>query len=199
CQDAPVIEDTAYQRRRMDLIKVQVIAEQRPALLDLALQGRQGVVFDLVHPGVDLPVADVGIAPLRADRDTLRWERALAEPRRQEPLREAIGARGINVANPGVIGSAQDLVRSALQRLDASVVSEIMRAVDREIPGATQRRQAKPDRRDPQPGRAQRPKCQARGRGSGYGCLRIRAFSSWNSASESTPDCFNSPICRNCS
>src|SRR6266853_579304 len=33
--------------------------------------------------------------------------------------------------------------------------------------------------------------------GSGYGCFRIRAFSSSNSASVSTPDCLSSLILRN--
>jgi hypothetical protein len=87
---------------------------------------------------------------------------------------------------------------SAFQGRHASIPTEVFRPIERDIAGASQRRQAEPDGRDLQTGGAQRPERRNRGRRSGYGCLRIRAFSSWNSASESTPDCFSSPICRSC-
>ena len=58
----------------MDLVQVEVAAEQGPALVQLAGQGGQGVVLDLVDVGVHAPVADVGVAPLGADGDLGRVE-----------------------------------------------------------------------------------------------------------------------------
>ena len=53
---------------------------------DLAGQGGQGVVLDLVDLGVHAPVADVGVAPLGADGDLGRVEPAgLAARRRGTP------------------------------------------------------------------------------------------------------------------
>src|SRR5437764_10668564 len=168
----------------MDLIEVEVLAEQCAALRDLSSQRGQRVILHLKDAGLDVPVTDVGVAPLRSHGDGLRREAALAKPRRQEALRKAVGAGGVEVADTGVIGSAQDLVGSALQGGHTSIASQILRAVERDVAGSTQRRQAAPDRRHPQPGGAERPKLQAGG--PRYGCWMIRAFSSWNSASQST-------------
>src|SRR2546430_5951065 len=155
------------------------------------------MILHLMHPGVDAPITDVGVAPFRSDRHRFRCEPALAKPRSQEPFGKAVRARGIEIANAHVVGGVEDLVRSALQRVDAPVRADVMFPTERDVAGTSDGGQPEPDRRDLEPGGAEGAKRHP-GR-SGYGCLRIRAFSSSNSASVSTPDCFNSLIWRNCS
>src|SRR2546430_4374378 len=104
----------------MDLVEVEVLAEQCTALRDLSSQRGERVILDLMDAGVDLPVTDVGVAPLRSHGDGLRREAALAKPRPQEALREAVGAGGVEGADTGGIGSPQDLVGSALSGGHAS-------------------------------------------------------------------------------
>src|SRR5438034_1784546 len=132
----------------MDLIEVEVLAEECTALRDLTSQRGERVILDLMDAGVDLPVTDVGVAPLRSHGDGLR-EAALAKPRRQEALRKAVGAGGVEVADAGVIGGAQDLMGSALESGHTSIASQILRAIERDVAGPTQRRQAEPDRGHP--------------------------------------------------
>src|SRR2546430_17476378 len=91
----------------MDLIEVEVLAEQCAALRDLSSQRGERVILDLMDAGVDLPVTDVGVAPLRSHGDGLRREAAPAKPRPQEALRETVGAGGLEAADPGLIRRAQ--------------------------------------------------------------------------------------------
>ena len=179
----------------MDLIEVQVLAEQSAALCDLPSERGERVILHLVDASIDLPVTDVGIAPLRPHGDRVRWEPALAQPGREETLRKAVGAGGIEVADAGVIGGAQDLVGATLERGHTAIAAEVRLPIERDVSGTTQGGEAEPDRRHHEPGGAKRAQLHS----GGYGCSRIRAFSFSNSACESTPDCLNSPICRNCS
>src|SRR5256714_7906490 len=174
-----------------------MLAQDCPALLDLPPQCRQRVIFHLVHAGIDAPITDVRVAPFRSDRHRFRWEPALAKPRRQEPFRKAVRARGIEIANARVVGGVEDLVRSALQRVDAPVRADVMFPTERDVAGTSDGGQPQADRRDLGPSGAEGPK--GHPRSVGYGCFRIRAFSSSNSASVSTPDCLSSLILRSCS
>src|ERR1700737_3727125 len=174
----------------MDLIEVEILAQQRPALLDLPAERGQRVILYLMNPGVDPPVTDVGVAPFRSDGHRPGPEPPLAEPRAQEAFRKAVRAGGIEIENARVIGGAEDLVRASLQGLDATVGANVMLATERDVTGAADGGQPEPDRGDLEPGGAEGAKLHPRR--SGYGCLRIRAFSSSNSASESTPDCLSS-------
>src|SRR2546423_15051869 len=192
-----VVEGAALERRRMDLVKVEILAQDGPALLDLPPQCRQRLIFHLVYAGIDAPITDVGVAPFRSDRDRLRWEPALAKPGSQEALGEAVGARCIEIANARVVGGVEDLVRPALQRVDAPVRADVRFPPERDVAGTSDGGQPEPDRRDLEPSGAEGAKRHPRS--AGYGCFRIRAFSSSNSASLSTPDCLSSLILRSCS
>src|SRR6266849_5481160 len=114
-QDGLVRADPTFQRRRVDLVEVEVFTEERTALLDLPSQRRQGMILYLVDASIDLPIADVRVAPFGSHGDGVRWERALAEPRGEETLGESVGAGSVEVADAGVKGGAQDVVGAALQ------------------------------------------------------------------------------------
>src|SRR5437879_9537288 len=148
------------------------------------------MILHLMHLGVDAPITDVGVSPFRSDRHRFRCEPALAKPRSQEAFRKAVGPRGVEIANARVVGGVEDLVRSALQRVDAAVGADVVFPTDRDVAGTSDGGQPEPDRRDLEPSGAEGAKRHPRS--AGYGCFRIRAFSSSNSASVSTPDCFNS-------
>src|SRR5260370_36231811 len=94
----------------------------------------------------------------RPDGDRVRWERALAEPGREEALREAVGAGGIELADAGVVRRAQDLVRSPLQRLDTPVGAEVMVPTERDVSRASDGGQPEANRRYLEAGGAKRPK-----------------------------------------
>src|SRR5205807_4774163 len=79
-QNGAIVEDAALERRRMDLIEVEVLIQQSSALRDLPSQRCERVILHLVDASIDLPVTDVGITPLRTHRDRVRWEPALAQP-----------------------------------------------------------------------------------------------------------------------
>src|SRR5256885_3428498 len=130
----------------MDLIEVQVLAEQSAALRDLPSERGERVILHLVDASIDAPVTDVGIAPLRPHGDRVRWEPALTQPRCEEALRKAVGTGGVEVADAGVIGGAQDLVGSMLQGGHTSIASKILRAVQRDVAGPTQGGEAEPNR-----------------------------------------------------
>jgi hypothetical protein len=85
-------------------------------------------------------------------------------------------------------------MRPAFQRLDAAVPADVVFPTECDVPGTSDGGQPEPDWRDLQPSGAEGAE-RYPGR-SAYGCLRIRAFSSSNSASVSTPDCFSSLILR---
>src|ERR1700682_1123096 len=192
-----VLEDAALECRGMDLVEVEIITQQGPALRNLPPECGQRMILYLVDPGIDAPITDVGVAPFRSQRHRVRCEPPLAEPRGEEALCVAIRSRGVEVANAGVVGGGQDLVRSVLQRLDTAVRADVVLPTERDVSGASDGGQPEPDRRDLEPGGAKG--AERHPRSVGYGCLRIRAFSSSNSASVSTPDCFSSLILRNCS
>src|SRR5467141_143595 len=192
-----VVEDAALERRRMDLVKVEILTQDRPALLDLPPQRRERVILHLVHAGIDTPITDVGVAPFRSNRDRLRWAPALAKPGSQEAFGEAVGARRIEIANARVVGGVEDLMRPALQRIDAAVGADVMFPTERDVAGTSDGGQPQADRRDLEAGGAQG--AERHSHGPGYGRLRIRAFSSWNSASVSTPDRLSSLIFASCS
>ena len=114
-------EDPALERRRVDLVQPKPRPEQHARLRQLRAQHRERVVLDLVDRRVHPPLADVPVAPLRADRDPRRVDRAGAEPRGEEPLRVAIRAGRVEIADPGRPGRVEDLVAARLHRLDRAV------------------------------------------------------------------------------
>src|SRR5438874_12683389 len=121
----------------MDLIEVQVLAEQSAALRDLPSERGERVILHLVDASIDLPVTDVGITPLRPHGDRVWWEPALAQPGREETLGKAVGTGGVEVADAGVIGGIQDLVGAALQRGHAAIAAEVLRPTERDVPRPT--------------------------------------------------------------
>src|SRR5437879_6126401 len=192
-----IVEDAAFDCRRMDLVKVEILAQDCPALLDLPPQRRQRVIFHLVHAGIDPPITDVCVAPFRSYRDRLWWEPASAKPGSQEALGEAVGARRIEIANARVVGGVEDLMRPELQRIDAAVGADVVFPTERDVARTSDGGQPQADRRDLEAGGAHG--AEPNPRGSGYGRLRIRAFSSSNSASVSTPERLSSLILASCS
>src|SRR5207253_5864944 len=84
-QHSLVLEYPALQCCRMDLVEVEKIAEQRAALGDLPRKGRQRMVLDLMDFRIELPIADIGVAPLGSHLDVGRRAPAMRKPRRQEP------------------------------------------------------------------------------------------------------------------
>src|SRR5215218_224250 len=154
-QDRPVLKDAAVEGGRVDLVEVEVVAEQGSGLGRLAGQGGEGVVLDLVGVGVHAPVADVGVAPFGADGDLGRVEVAGAQPGGEELLGPAVGAGRVQVADAGGVGGVQDLVAAALQGLDVAVGAEVAAAAQVDVGGAAEGGQAEPERADLQAGRAE--------------------------------------------
>jgi hypothetical protein len=132
----------------MDLIEVEIVAEQRSALLDLSPECGQRVIFHLMHAGVDPPTTNVGVAPFRSHRHCFGCELPPAKPRSQKAFREAVRTRRIEIANARVVSGVEDLVRPAFQRLDAAVVAEVVVPTERDVPGTSDSGQPEPDRRD---------------------------------------------------
>src|SRR5467141_1896429 len=150
-----VVEDAALERRRMDLVKVEILAQDCTALLDLPPQRRQRVILHLVHAGIDPPITDVCVAPFRSNRDRLWWEPTLAKPGSQEAFGEAVGARRIEITNARVVGGVEHFVRPALQRVDAAVGADVVFPTERDVAGTSDGGQPQADRRDLEPGGAE--------------------------------------------
>ena len=64
----------------MHVVDAEPVAEQGPGLAELAREGRERVVLDLVDVGVDVPVGHVAVAPLGSD-DTSAGPPASHAPR----------------------------------------------------------------------------------------------------------------------
>ena len=84
---AGVVEHAGLQRRGVHVVDAEPVAEQRPGLRDLLGERGERVVLDLVHVGVDPPVADVAVAPLRADLDVVDPGWSASQPARNSSAR----------------------------------------------------------------------------------------------------------------
>jgi hypothetical protein len=139
----------------VDLVEREVVAEQLERLGDLTPEGAGREVLDLGRVGVDLPVGRVRVAPLRADRDVTAPEAAGPQPRGEEGLRAAIGARGVEVPDAARVGGVEDLVGVALERLDGAIGAQIGAVPEVQIAGSAERREPESDRRDRGPATAE--------------------------------------------
>ena len=144
-----ILEHAALQRRRVNLVQPEAIAEQRAAFDDLPLERVDRQVLDLLRRRVDTPRPDVGVAPLGSDRDgvagqaarrrascpgTLRPSRTSArrprtESRRRTPRRASRGMRRSKAATD-------------------AIGAEVPRAFEVDVRGPAQRRQPQPDAAD---------------------------------------------------
>jgi hypothetical protein len=118
----------------MDLIEVEMGTEESRALRPLAAQRGERMVLDLMGLGLHLPARGVGVAPLRGDRHIRGRDRARGQPAGQEPLGEAVGARGVEVAHASGPGGVQHRVRAGLHGRLVVVVAEIVGVAEGHVP-----------------------------------------------------------------
>lgn len=108
----------------MDLVEGEVRAEDSDGFLELAIQGVDAQVLDLVALGVKAPTADIGVSPFRADRDVVGAQAPLGEPAGEKALGATVGAGDVDAAHPGLVGGVEDLVgAAAAQRLGTAIGS----------------------------------------------------------------------------
>ena len=150
-----VVEHAALERGRVDLVEREVLAEQRARLAELAAQRRDREVLDLVLVDVDAPVRGVGVAPLRADGHVAAREAAALEPRAEEGLAAAVGARRVEVAHAALVGRVEHLVGVALHGADVGV-ADVAGMAEVDVAGPPEGGEAEPERADGQAGGTER-------------------------------------------
>ena len=150
-----VVEHAALERRRVDLVEREVIAEQGARLAELAAQRRDREVLDLVLGDVDAPVRRVRVAPLRADGDVGARQAAALQPRGEEGLAAAVGARGVVVAHAALVGRVEHLVGMALHGVDVGV-ADVVVVAEVDVAGTAEGGETEPQRADGQAGGAER-------------------------------------------
>src|SRR5207302_4932608 len=107
-------ERGAVRRDRVDLVDVDVGTEQSARLGQLPVEGRDAVVLDLVHVGVDPPAGRVGVAPLAADHDIVDAAPA-TQPVGEELFGEAVRAGHVDVAHSTGVPVVEKLVGTLAQ------------------------------------------------------------------------------------
>ena len=142
-QHGAVVEHTAVRRRGMDLVQRQPVAEQRPRLLELPAQGAGVVVLDLGRVGGHLPARGVDVSPLRAHHHV--GGATLVEPRPEELLGSAVGARRVQVPHPGRVRGIEDVKGAGAQRRDRSVLPQVLAVAEVEVAGPAERGEAEAD------------------------------------------------------
>ena len=121
----------------------EVLAEPLPRLCELAAQRVGVVMLDLRRVGGDLPVRRVDVAPLRAHDDI--FGRPCVQPRAEELLAAAVGARRVEVADPGRVGGVEHLEAAGPQRRDRPVLPQVGAVAEVEVAGAAERREPEAD------------------------------------------------------
>jgi hypothetical protein len=85
-----VVQHAALDRRRVDLIQREMIAQQIERLSQLPAERRGRKVLDLRGIGLNLPIGGVPVAPFRGDGGRARGQPPAFEPRGEEGLRPAV-------------------------------------------------------------------------------------------------------------
>ena len=85
-----IVEHAALNGRRMDLIEVEAVSQKRLGLGKLSAEPFDTEILLLLHGSIHVPVAGVGIAPLRADHECVGVRPARRKPRRQKRLGQAV-------------------------------------------------------------------------------------------------------------
>jgi RNA polymerase sigma factor (sigma-70 family) len=134
--------DVTLRLVKMDLVQVEVVAEQRPALGELAHQDGERMVLDLMFLRLDAPAGGVGVTPLGADHDPVGRDLPAGEPGPQEGLAAAVGAGGVEVADAELPGGIEHSMGPGLHRGDVVVVAQVVGVAEVDVAGPAQRRQA---------------------------------------------------------
>src|SRR5690606_3054435 len=123
-----ILQYAGVEGGRMDLIESESIAEQPPALAQLALQGGAGVVLDLVDLSVDLPFPHVPVPPLGTDYRV--GMAASLDPGGHELLSMPIRAGSVEVAHSQSVRRVEHQVGTPAQLVDTSFGGQLSGEVD---------------------------------------------------------------------
>src|ERR1700716_3530679 len=129
----------------MDLVEAEVVAEQRSGFLELARECGGAEILDLMALGIEAPVTNVRVSPLRADRDVSGAEVPSCEPSGEKAFREPVGTGHIDVAHAGFIRGVENRLCATAHRLEPAGVPELDIASGCDVRGATERGEAEPD------------------------------------------------------
>src|SRR5439155_10427512 len=141
-QQGGVLEASRLRRRAVDLVEVEVRAEERARLGELRREARERELLLLVHGRVHAPARGVAVAPLAPDGERARLHGALAEPARQELLGAPVAARHVEVADAGGARGVEDLRGARVERLGGALAGQVVRATEVDVAGTADRRQA---------------------------------------------------------
>ena len=99
--------------------------------------------FDLVGrvAVIHAPLGGVGVSPLAPDDDVRGGDVAEGEPRGEEVLGEAVGSRGVEVANARGPGGVEHGVGLRAHLLDI-LTGEVVVVAEVDVPGAAERGEA---------------------------------------------------------
>src|SRR6185369_3709729 len=110
----------------VDLVEVELPAEQRGALVELRGEALQRELLLLVDGRLDVPAGRVPIPPLAADGDVVRRDCARGEPARQELLRPSVAAGRVEIADaepPGVVAERRGAFGERRGRADGRQIA----------------------------------------------------------------------------
>src|ERR1700738_2359255 len=99
----------------MDLVQPEAGTEDLTALCVLAAKGGPRVVLDLVFRRVEAPPGRVRVPPFGAHDDLPGGQASILQPGGEKGLGEAVRPSHVNVAETGVIGGVEYLVRAPLE------------------------------------------------------------------------------------
>ena len=138
-EHGPIVEHRPG--RRVNLIELEVGAEQAGAFGVLRSQMIEAEVFDLMGIGVDLPTGGIAISPLGADGDGGGVNGPGGQPACQEGFGPTVRAGRVEIPDPGLPGRVQHGMRVVFERLDVAPAGQICAVAKVQIAGPPQRGQ----------------------------------------------------------
>ena len=128
----------------MDLVEVELVAEQRVTFLPLLAQHGERVFLHLMLIGVDLPLRHVAIAPLGGDDDRIGVDLACTEPTAEKLFCLAVGARRVEVADAEPPRRVQHGMALRFHGRHAASCGKFIPVAQSDVAGPTQGGQAQP-------------------------------------------------------
>jgi hypothetical protein len=133
-----IVEDAALERRRVNLIELQVRREDVSALGHLPLERAGREVLHLVHGRVGLPVCGVPVSPFRTDGRGAGWHAPRAQPRSKKGLGQPVRSGRVDVADAGRPGRVEHGVAASLHGVHGPVAAQIGPPSDVDVRGPAQ-------------------------------------------------------------
>jgi len=132
----------------VDLVEIEVGAEEAPAFDELLLEAPERELLLLVNGGCDRPAGGVAVPPLAADGDRLGRDLAGREPVRQELFGASVAACDVEVAHAAPPGGVADLGAAGREGLGSALGREIAVASEGDVAGTANGGEAEPEARD---------------------------------------------------